>query len=123
MAIQLATDWAEAHNLLGIVLEEAGRTEQAIAAYRRAVDLDAAFLEARENLMEAQAELRQEAGPDVLHGGDAAVVQALLAGQDLQEGGLAAAVGADQPDAVAGVDLPVRAFKQQPLAVSFAGGN
>ncbi len=71
----------------------------------------------------AQAVLRQEAGPDVLHGGDAAVVQALLAGQDFQEGGLAAAVGADEPDAVAGVDLPVRALKQQPLAESFAGGN
>lgn len=60
LAIQLATDWAEAHNLLGIVLEEAGRTEQSIAAYRRAVDLDPAFPEARENLMEAQAELRQK---------------------------------------------------------------
>ena len=54
---------------------------------------------------EAQAVLRQEAGPDVLHGGDASVIEALLAGQDLQEGGLAAAVRADQADAVAGIDL------------------
>jgi tetratricopeptide (TPR) repeat protein len=60
LAIQLAPDWAEAHNLRGIVLEELGRKEEAIAAYREAVRLDPAFREARENLSEAKAEPREE---------------------------------------------------------------
>jgi tetratricopeptide (TPR) repeat protein len=62
LAIQLAPDWAEAHNLQGIVLEGLERGEDAIAAYREAVRLDPAFHEARENLAEAEAELREEKG-------------------------------------------------------------
>jgi uncharacterized RDD family membrane protein YckC len=64
LAIQLAPDWpapdwAEAHNCRGIVLDELGRQEEAIQAYREAVRLDPAFRKARENLIEAEAELRQ----------------------------------------------------------------
>jgi tetratricopeptide (TPR) repeat protein len=60
LAFQLAPDWAEAHNLQGIVLEGLGRGEEAIAAYREAVRLDPAFREARENLLEAEGEFRKE---------------------------------------------------------------
>jgi tetratricopeptide (TPR) repeat protein len=59
-AIQLAPDWAEAHNLRGIILEGLGRAEEAIAAYREAVRLDPTLREATENLVEAEAELRGE---------------------------------------------------------------
>jgi tetratricopeptide (TPR) repeat protein len=58
--IQLAPNWAEAHNLRGIVLEEVGRKVEAVAAYREAVCLDPAFLEAKENLSEAEAELTEQ---------------------------------------------------------------
>lgn len=57
-AIQLAPDWAEAHNLRGIVLEGLDQKEKAIAAYREAVHLDSTFREAQDNLLEAEAELR-----------------------------------------------------------------
>lgn len=54
--IQLAPELAEAHNLRGVILDELGRKEEAIAAYREAVRLDPTFREARENLDEATAE-------------------------------------------------------------------
>ncbi len=59
-AIQLAPNWAEAHNFRGIVLEGLNQKEKAIVAYREAVRLDPAFGEARENLLEAEAELAKE---------------------------------------------------------------
>jgi hypothetical protein len=55
-AIEIAPEWAEAHNLRGIVLDEMGRGEEAIAAYKEAVRLDADFQEAAENLAEARVE-------------------------------------------------------------------
>jgi Tfp pilus assembly protein PilF len=57
-AIQLAPDWAEAHNLHGILLEALEQMKEAVAAYRKAVRLDPTFLEARENLQEAEAALK-----------------------------------------------------------------
>lgn len=57
-AIELAPEWAEAHNLRGVVLDEMGRVEEAIAAYEKAVRLDAGFEEAVENLAEARKERR-----------------------------------------------------------------
>jgi Flp pilus assembly protein TadD len=59
-AIRLAPDWAEAHNLHGILLEALGQTREAVTAYGEAVRLDPTFLEARENLQEAEAELREK---------------------------------------------------------------
>ena len=59
LAIQLAPAWAEPHNLRGICLDELGRKEEAIAAYRKAVRHDPALSEAQVNLAEAVAELRQ----------------------------------------------------------------
>ncbi len=57
-ALQVAPQWAEAHNLRGIVLDELGRTREAIAAYREALRLDPAFSDAATNLAELQAERR-----------------------------------------------------------------
>jgi tetratricopeptide (TPR) repeat protein len=57
-ALRAAPQWAEAHNLRGIVLDEMGRTGEAIAAYREALRLDPALGDAAANLAEAQAELR-----------------------------------------------------------------
>jgi uncharacterized RDD family membrane protein YckC/Tfp pilus assembly protein PilF len=57
-AIQLAPGLAEAHNLRGVVLEELGRREEAITAYREASHLDPSFRDARRNLAEAEAAAR-----------------------------------------------------------------
>jgi tetratricopeptide (TPR) repeat protein len=62
MAIQLNPGLAEAYNLRGIVLEEMGRMQEAVAAYRQAVRLDPGFLEARENLQEIAVEPKEEKG-------------------------------------------------------------
>jgi tetratricopeptide (TPR) repeat protein len=56
LALQFAPNWAEAHNLRGIVLEALDRTEEAIAAYREAIRLEPGFDDARRNLREATAE-------------------------------------------------------------------
>ncbi len=56
LAIELAPDCAEAHNLRGIILESLGRGQEAIEAYRKAARLDPMFSEARENLDDAEAE-------------------------------------------------------------------
>jgi tetratricopeptide (TPR) repeat protein len=55
-AIQTAPGWAEAHNLRGIILDEMGQLDEAIAAFEEAVRLDAGFVEAAENLAGARAE-------------------------------------------------------------------
>ncbi len=57
LSIQLDSSYAEAHNLHGIVLEELGRKEEAIAAYQEAVRLDPALGDAQENLVELTNEL------------------------------------------------------------------
>jgi Flp pilus assembly protein TadD len=50
---------AEAHNLRGMVLEALGRPDEALEAYRTAVELEPEFGDARENLRELSAELRE----------------------------------------------------------------
>lgn len=57
-ALQLAPQSAEAHNLRGVVLDELGRTAEAIAAYQEALRLDPGLSDAAENL----AELRRDSG-------------------------------------------------------------
>ena len=56
----LARDWndAIAHNLKGLILDRMGRMKEAIEAYREATFADPDFVEARENLREAQADGR-----------------------------------------------------------------
>jgi uncharacterized RDD family membrane protein YckC/Flp pilus assembly protein TadD len=58
LAIQLAPDLAEAHNLRGVLLEELNRREEAIAAYREATRLNPELQEAKKNLSEAKKALR-----------------------------------------------------------------
>ena len=58
-AIKNVPTLAEAHNLRGLLLEQLDRPEQALEAYKRAVELDAGFEEARQNLRELQEELRE----------------------------------------------------------------
>jgi tetratricopeptide (TPR) repeat protein len=60
LAIQLAPAWAEPHNLRGIALDELGRKEEAISAYRKAVRLDPTLSEAQDSLAEAESELKKE---------------------------------------------------------------
>lgn len=60
MAIRLDPKLSDAHNLRGVVLEELGRKQEAIAAYREAVRLDPNFHEAKRNLREIEDELGAE---------------------------------------------------------------
>ena len=55
LALQLNPNFAEAHNLRGLILDEMGRTDDAIASYREALRVDSAE-EARANLRDAEAE-------------------------------------------------------------------
>lgn len=55
--IELAPSLAEAHNLRGILLEELGYKQEAIKAYRRAVQLAPDFHDAELNLSDLQTEL------------------------------------------------------------------
>jgi tetratricopeptide (TPR) repeat protein len=56
LAIQLDPSFAEAHNLRGLILDEVGRIEDAIASYREALRLEPTLEEARANLKDAEAE-------------------------------------------------------------------
>ena len=49
-AVQEKTDFAEAHNHLGLCLRHAGKLDQAITSYKRAIDLKPQFLAAINNL-------------------------------------------------------------------------
>lgn len=56
LAIQLDPYLADAHNLRGVLLEELGRSLDALGAYKTALQLDADFIEAEENLSSLKAE-------------------------------------------------------------------
>ena len=60
LAIETAPEWADVHNLRGVVLDEMEQEEEAITAYEEAVRLDAGFEEAIDNLAKARAEGRGE---------------------------------------------------------------
>lgn len=64
-ALRISGDWAEAHNLHGIILEGLGRSTEALAAYHEALRLDPSFEEAQENLAELQADLLGERVPQL----------------------------------------------------------
>ena len=58
-AIDLDPGLAEAHNLRGMILDELGRKEEALAAYREALRLDPSFQEASDNLYDLEDELEE----------------------------------------------------------------
>lgn len=73
-ALALDPEDAEAHNFHGILLDALGRSQEALDAYREAVRLDPGFEDARQNLEEAETELRAPVGarmPPSLHADDA----------------------------------------------------
>ncbi len=55
-AIELDPYLADAHNLRGVLLEEWGRSLDALGAYKKALQLDPDFVEAAENLASLKAE-------------------------------------------------------------------
>jgi hypothetical protein len=57
-AVQVAPDWAEAHNLHSEVLGELGRDEEAMAAFLEATRLDPSLLEAQEEWPAKRAEAK-----------------------------------------------------------------
>lgn len=59
LAIQYAPEFAEAHNLKGLILDAMERTDEAITSYHEAVRLDPLLHEAKSNLQDAEAEIRQ----------------------------------------------------------------
>ncbi len=50
-ALEIKPDFAEAHNNLGIVLQDLGRSDEAAESYRRALEIKPDFVEARTNLL------------------------------------------------------------------------
>jgi tetratricopeptide (TPR) repeat protein len=56
-ALAANPNWAEAHNMRGLVLDDMGHAEEAIAAYREAIRLNPSFDDARRNLLGAGAAL------------------------------------------------------------------
>ena len=70
---------------------------------------------------ERQAVLRQIALADAFGKGDVAVIERFHAAQDLEQRGLAGAVGADQARALLGRDQPVAVFEQEFVAETLAG--
>ncbi len=59
-ALERLPDWAEAHNLRGLILDDMGHPEKAIAAYMEAARLNPSFGDARRNLVRAGDALRDE---------------------------------------------------------------
>jgi predicted O-linked N-acetylglucosamine transferase (SPINDLY family) len=57
MALALRPDYAEAHNNLGTALRASGNLEEAVTAYRRAVELKPTYFEAHNNLGNALRDL------------------------------------------------------------------
>lgn len=63
-ALALAPDWAEAHNLRGIILEAQGQQQEAVESFRRAVHLDPEDADLRENLEGAERDLEADLESD-----------------------------------------------------------
>ncbi len=57
-ALEYRPDYAEAHNLRGLILDALGNNEEAILAYQEAIRLQPDFTDAKENLEDAEAENR-----------------------------------------------------------------
>lgn len=53
---------ADAHNLLGLILDDMGRTDEAIQAYIKALEINPSHEDARANLSDAEKEMSEIAG-------------------------------------------------------------
>jgi tetratricopeptide (TPR) repeat protein len=58
LALEYAPDFAPVHNLRGLILDALGKTGLAVREYREAVRLDPGLAGARDNLADAEAELK-----------------------------------------------------------------
>lgn len=87
-AIEVDPSLADAHNLRAIVLEELGRPEEAVAAYKRALALEPGFVEAAQNLLDLEAELGITHDLVTIatfsHGGDAHVLKSRLEAEGIR---------------------------------------
>ena len=72
---------------------------------------------------EGEAVLREIAEGHAFDAGELAVVEGLDAGEDLEQGGFAGAVAADEADALVRRDQPVEVFEEEFLAEAFAGSG
>ena len=72
---------------------------------------------------ERESVLGQISGGGAFSEGERAVVEGVHAGEDFHERGFAGAVAADQADAVAGRDQPLRVFEEQFVAETFSGAG
>ena len=89
-AIHIDPGLAEAHNLRGMILDEMGRKEEAIAGYREALRLDPSFQDAKENLQGIENELEEggSRSPAIEGGGAPIGGSQEVADHVLQGGGL-----------------------------------
>lgn len=60
LALQFQPDSAEAYNLRGLILDELGNSDSALEAYRKAVQLNPNFEEAKANLEDAENDYQTE---------------------------------------------------------------
>jgi Flp pilus assembly protein TadD/endogenous inhibitor of DNA gyrase (YacG/DUF329 family) len=81
LAIQYDPNFAEAHNLRGLILDELGEPKLAVAAYRKALKLNPALEDARANLEDA----KEEYGEDIID----AVVEVKATEQNTKDGNTA----------------------------------
>ncbi len=58
LALEFTPDSAQAHNQRGLVLDALGKTGLAVLAYKHALELDPGLSDARDNLMDAESELK-----------------------------------------------------------------
>ena len=72
---------------------------------------------------QGEAILREVAEGHAFDAGELAVVEGFDAGEDLEQGGFAGAVAADEAGALVGRDEPVGVFKEEFLAEALAGAG
>lgn len=79
LALGYDPDFAEAHNLRGLILDSLNRYEEAIAAYREALRLDPNLQDARENLRDAEEEASTQSIPTYAIGKNNIITAVLVA--------------------------------------------
>jgi tetratricopeptide (TPR) repeat protein len=59
LALVKCPELADAHNLRGLILDDMGRTDEAIKAYRKALEINPGHVDARANLTDAEKEIAE----------------------------------------------------------------